>query len=219
MQDKTVTFKFSGEPVAGQRGGTILGALWAAGRGEDIQAGCDGGVCGACTVNVRFADGRPGGTDLACMRLVEEGMEVFPCPVEPAPARAPVAGPSPEAIRQAYPTLDRCTKCRACTLACPMDIPVMDSVLRMQVGEWYAVAEDFTTCIHCGLCRLVCEDRVQPHNMGLWVRRSLARAEEEAVPEPPSEAAAEEWAWLLTGDAAERLRRAEAFRRAGRVPA
>ncbi len=217
MQDKTVTFKFSGEPVAGRRGGTLLGALWAAGRGEDIKAGCDGGVCGACTVNVRFADGRPGGTDLACMRLVEEGMEVFPCPVEPVPARAPVKGPSPEAIRQAFPTLDRCTKCRSCTLACPMDIPVMDSVLRMQGGEWQAVAEDFTTCIHCGLCRLVCEDRVQPHNMGLWVRRSLALAEEEAA--PASGAAAEEWAWLLAGDAEERLRRAEAFRRAGRVPA
>lgn len=93
----------------------------------------------------------------------------------------------------------------------------MDSVLRMQRGEWQAVAEDFTTCIHCGLCRLVCEDKVQPHNMGLWVRRSMALAEE-TVPAAPDPGAGE-WAWLLDGDREERLRRATEFRRDGKVPA
>ncbi len=218
MQDPTVQFKYAGELVTARPGDTLLSALWAAGKGESMQAGCGGGVCGACTVSVRFADGRPGGTDLGCMRLVEEGMEVFPCPVEPAPAKTPASGPAPETLRASYPTLDRCTQCRSCTAACPMTIPVMDSVLRMQRGEWQAVAEDFTTCIHCGLCRMVCEDKVQPHNMGLWVRRSLALAEEE-IPPVAADVEAREWDWLLAGDSGERLRRAEVFRREGRVPA
>jgi len=217
MQDQTVQFKYSGEPLTARRGVTVLGALWAAGRGESLKAGCGGGVCGACTVSVRFADGRPGGTDLGCLRLVEEGMEVFPCPVEQAPAKAPAPGPAADSLRAAYPTLDRCTKCQSCTSACPMNIPVMDSVLRMQRGEWPAVAEDFTTCIHCGLCRMVCEDRVQPHNMGLWVRRSLALAEE--IPPREKEEDEREWAWLMEGSREERLARAAAFRREGRVPA
>lgn len=95
-----------------------------------------------------------------------------------------------------------------------MSIPVMDSVLRMQKGEFQAVAEDFTTCIHCGLCRFVCEDKVKPHNMGLWIRRSLGMSR--AI-EKTGDNAEQEWQYLLTEDREERLERARQFRQSGRV--
>jgi len=167
-----VAIQVAGKAIKAKAGETIVHALWAAGMGEAVKTGCVGGVCGVCTVTIRFKDGRPGGTDLACLRPVEEGMEVFPCPVDSIPAVAPSLEPNIGSLQAAFPTLNRCTKCGSCTTACPMAIPVMDSVLRMQEGKFDAVSEDFTTCIHCGLCRFVCEDKVQPHNMGMWVRRS-----------------------------------------------
>ena len=219
MDRQTVEISVAGKVLNAKVGETIIDALWAAGRPEDVRVGCNGGVCGACTVTVRFKDGRPGGADLACVRLVEEGMEVFPCPVDMAPAVAP--GSQPGDLQARYPTLNRCTKCGSCTSACPMTIPVMDSVLRMQRGEWEQVSEDFTTCIHCGLCRFVCEDKVQPHNMGIWLRRTLGmgaashEAEEESDEEKNTE---NEWSYLLTGDPKERLKRAQLFRAEGKVP-
>ena len=130
-------------------------------------------------MTVRFIDGNPGGTELACMKIVEEGMEVFPCPVEPDKAVKPVSDPDALTLQSVFPTVNRCTKCGSCTTACPMSIPVMDSVMRMQQGSFSEVSEDFTTCIHCGLCRFVCEDKVKPHSMGLWIRRSLGKSQVE----------------------------------------
>ncbi len=218
-----VNILISGKTVQATEGETIVRALWSAGLGGLVEVGCAGGVCGACTVTVRFSDGRPGGTDLACMRPVEEGMEIFPCPVETQSVPAPQADPTAVKIRAAFPTLDRCTKCGSCTTACPMSIPVMDSVLRMQSGNFEVVAEDFTTCIHCGLCRFVCEDKVKPHSMGMWVRRSLGMSRTESLNEAPqpdfcSEKDAEkEWEWLLADDSEERLCRAKTFRETGRL--
>ncbi len=220
---ETVEIYLAGEPIRARAGATIAAALWEAGMGKSIQIGCGGGVCGACTVSLRFKDGRPGGTDLACMRPVEEGMEIFPFPVDSIPPVAPVREPSSEKLRKLFPTLDRCTKCGACTTACPMSIPVMDSVLRMQDDKMEAVAEDFNTCIHCGLCRAVCEDKVKPHNMGLWVRRSLGMSGdfdqlERLIDAPQNDDAKEDWQYLLSGDPQERLARAKAFRAEGKRP-
>lgn len=215
---KTVEIKVAGKSLSAREGETIVHALWAAGMGEAVQVGCGGGVCGACTVTIRFADGRQGGTDLACLRPVEEGMEVFPFPVDSIPPAVPVTDPNPEKIRQAFPTLDRCTKCDSCTIACPMAIPVMASVLRMQEGKFEDVAEDFTTCIHCGLCRIVCEDRVKPHNMGIWVRRSLGMSGDRSFAGPTDEEMKMDWDYLLSGNADERLTKARAFRKEGRRP-
>ena len=73
---KKIEIKISGKPISAQAGETIVHALWAAGMAESVQTGGAGGVCGACTVTLRYADGRPGGTELACMKPVEEGMAV-----------------------------------------------------------------------------------------------------------------------------------------------
>lgn len=220
MTSPTVEISIAGKTIRAAAGETIVHAMWAAGMGKNIQTGCIGGVCGACTVTLRFGDGRKGGTDLACMRLVEPGMEVFPYAVEPAKTAVPVKDPTVEKLKAVYPTLDRCTKCEACTIACPMSIPVMDSVLRMQKGGFEEVAEDFTTCIHCGLCRVVCEDKVKPNDMGLWLRRSLAISRDYPLLDLLSVSRAEserEWQYLLTGAPRERLQRAKAFIQSGTI--
>ncbi len=204
-------------------GQTIIHALWSVGQASEIQTGCTGGVCGACTVSIRFTDDRKGGTDLACLRLVEEGMEVFPYPVESLPSVAPVREPSVEKLQSSFPTLDRCTKCESCTIACPMGISVMESVLGMQKGEFEKVAEDFTTCIHCGLCRFVCEDKVKPHNMGLWVRRSVGlgrdyRELDLSKAKTRSDIEDREWDYLMNAHPEEILKRARVFRQQGVIP-
>ncbi len=215
-ETKTVQITVAGKPLEAREGQTIVHALWQAGMAKEVMTGCVGGVCGACTVSVRYPDGRKGGTELACLHQVEEGMQVFPFPVSPIPTKPPVKEPDATKLRQAYPTLDRCTKCESCTYACPMDIPVMDSVLRMQKGELEQVAQDFTTCIHCGLCRAVCEDKVEPHQMGMWVRRSLGQSLPNLTLEAATEAQAErEWNHLMEGEMDQRLERARQFRTRG----
>lgn len=215
---KKVNLTVAGQAIQAREGETIIHALWQAGLGHTIQTGCVGGVCGACTVTLRFKDGRRGGTDLACLRPVEEGMEVFPFPVDARASPPPVSDPDEDKLRAAFPTVDRCTKCDSCTIACPMGIPVMDSVLRMQKGQIEAVAEDFTTCIDCGLCRAVCEDKVLPHTMGLWVRRSLGLSLDHPALDQTKEMAMsdqveQEWEHLLNCDDEERLKRAKALRK------
>ena len=216
---KKIEIKILGKSISAHAGETIVHALWAAGMAELVQTGCAGGVCGACTVTLRYADGRPGGTELACMKPVEEGMEIFPCPVEPDKAVEPVANADALTLQSVFPTVNRCTKCGSCTTACPMSIPVMDSVMRMQEGSFDKVAEDFTTCIHCGLCRFVCEDKVKPHNMGLWIRRSLGKSQVELkIDVENSDRVEKEWQYLLVEGKQERMQRAKIFRESGGLP-
>ncbi|MBT5028893.1 MAG: 4Fe-4S dicluster domain-containing protein [Nitrospina sp.] len=217
MAEKKVEIKISGKTIQAQAGETLIHAIWSAGMPESIKTGCAGGVCGACTVTLRYSDGRKGGTELACMKPVEAGMEVFPCPVDAEAPVEPVMEPDVRSLQAAFPTLNRCTKCGSCSTACPMSIPVMDSVLRMQKGEFSEVAEDFTTCIHCGLCRFVCEDKVKPHNMGLWVRRSLGMSRDLSIPYGENENTEKEWQYLMHTDRELRLQNARQFRQTGKV--
>ena len=62
---KKIEIKISGKAISAHAGETIVHALWAAGMAELVQTGCAGGVCGTCTVTLRYADGKPGGTELA----------------------------------------------------------------------------------------------------------------------------------------------------------
>jgi len=217
---KAIEIKVAGESIQARIGETVVQSLWNAGKAELIKTGCVGGVCGACTITVRSPDGKMKGTDLACMCPVEDGMEVFPCPVDSVLTVAPESNPTEEKLRKAYPKLDRCTKCGSCTSACPMSIPVMDSVLRMRSGQLNKVADDFTTCIHCGLCRFVCEDGVQPHMMGMWVRRSIGSSvekyEEKNLDQDSCQAELE-WKYLLEGSFTDRMNHARQFRKSGEI--
>ena len=93
MTEKTVEIKISGKTIQAKLGETIVNALWESGIADSVKTGCAGGVCGACTVTLRYSDGRQGGTELACMKAVDAEMEVFPCPVEPDDPVMPVSHP------------------------------------------------------------------------------------------------------------------------------
>jgi Fe-S oxidoreductase/ferredoxin len=217
---KTIVIMVAGESIQARVGETVVHALWNAGKAELIKTGCVGGVCGSCTITVRSPDGKMKGTDLACMCPVEDGMEVFPCSVDSALTVAPESNPTEEKLRKAYPKLDKCTKCGSCTSACPMAIPVMDSVLRMRSGQLDKVADDFTTCIHCGLCRFVCEDGVEPHMMGMWVRRSIGSSIEKNMEKKSDQGLRQaelEWKYLLEGSPVERMNHARQFRKNGKI--
>ena len=217
---ETIKIKVAGELIQARVGETVVHSLWNAGKAELIKTGCVGGVCGACTITVRSPEGKMIGTDLACMCPVEDGMEVFPCPVDLALTVAPESNPTEEKLRKAYPKLDKCTKCGSCTSACPMSIPVMDSVLRVRSGQLDKVADDFTTCIHCGLCRFVCEDGVQPHMMGMWVRRSIGSSVEKDMGKKLDHnllQAELEWKYLLEGSPVDRMNHARQFRKNGKI--
>jgi len=223
MVKNKIKIKVSGKTITVKRGIPLIKALWSAGLPKEIQTGCMGGACGACTVSVRYSDGRKGKSDLACMMITEADMEIFPYRIE-AITQIPslVNNPNIEKLKKSFPTLDRCSKCGSCTSACPMDISVMDSIGRMQNNEFENVVEDFVSCVHCGLCRFVCEDNVKPHNMALWIRRSLAASQESQTTNKstlPSELdKSKEWSFLLSGNSKERLKRAKIFRETGGVP-
>ncbi|MBT3515534.1 MAG: 4Fe-4S dicluster domain-containing protein [Nitrospina sp.] len=217
---ESIKIKVAGELIHARAGETVIHSLWNAGKAELIKTGCVGGVCGACTITVRSSDGKMKGTDLACMCPVEDGMEVFPCPVDSALSLAPEPNPTEEKLRKAFPKIDKCTKCGSCTSACPMSIPVMDSVLRMRSGQLDKVADDFTTCIHCGLCRFVCEDGVQPHMMGMWIRRSIGSSLEKDMGKKLDQDLGQaelEWKYLLEGTPVDRMNHARRFRKSGEI--
>ncbi|MBT5470220.1 MAG: succinate dehydrogenase, partial [Nitrospina sp.] len=68
----------------------------------------------------------------------------------------------------------------------------------------------------CGLCRFVCEDKVKPHNMGLWIRRSLGKSQPELkMVDEDSDQVEKEWQDLMTDDKQERMQRAKTFRETG----
>jgi len=87
-------------------------------------------------------------------------------------------------------------------------------------GKLDEVADDFTNCIHCGLCRFVCEDGVQPHMMGMWVRRSIGSSvekEERKKNDKDSHEIELEWQYLLEGSSADRMNNALQFRKSGKI--
>jgi hypothetical protein len=68
----------------------------------------------------------------------------------------------------------------------------------------------------------VCEDKVLPHTMGIWVRRSLGMSVDHPVLDQAGETGMSdreelEWEHLLNCDDEERLMRTKAFRKEGTI--
>ncbi len=153
----------------------MVQALWYAGHELVKGIGCLGGVCGACTFTYRRR-GDPGvKTGLACQTLVEEGMGFSPptsITITRAKYRFPEVHDPKASLLKYYPETRRCTRCNACTLACPQDIDVRACVLQSLSGEFATVSDLFYNCVMCGLCTVVCDVGIRPNLVALYARRS-----------------------------------------------
>jgi ferredoxin len=180
----TVEVELHGTRHTVPAGVTVLMALWYAGFDTVRGAGCLGGACGACTVSYRLPDNPATRTGLGCQVVVQEGMAVTLLPIEPPQKpryrMAEIADPA-EALFTIYPETRRCTLCDACTLVCPVEIPVRQTVRQMMNKDFAAVAPAFDECVMCGLCAMVCEVNIAPNLLGLYARKAVAKA----APGPP----------------------------------
>jgi ferredoxin len=184
----TVEVELGGARHQVPEGITVLQAFWHAGYPTIHGAGCLGGACGACTVTYRLPDGPATHTGLGCQLTVREGMAVNLYPIDP-PAKpryqmAEIEDPR-EALFSIYPETRRCTRCDACTTACPQDIPVRQTVVQMMNQDLEAVAPAFDECVMCGFCTLMCEVGIAPNLLGMYARKAQARGR----PGPPELAA------------------------------
>jgi len=180
----TVEVELHGARHAVPAGVTVLMALWYAGFDTVHGAGCLGGACGACTFSYRLPDGPATHTGLACQVAVQDGMAVTLLPIDP-PRKplyrmAEIDDPA-EALFTIYPETRRCTNCDACTVVCPQDIPVRQTVRQMMNKDFAPVAPAFDECVSCGLCTMVCEVAIAPNLLGLYARKAVAGAD----PAPP----------------------------------
>jgi len=169
--------------VAGVRhrvpaGVTVLQALWYAGIDTLKGAGCLGGACGACTTTYRLADDPATKTGLGCQLTVRDGMALTVYPIDPPEKpryrMAELDDPA-EALFTIYPETRRCTLCDACTLVCPQDIPVRQTVRQMMNKDFAPVAPAFDECVMCGFCSMVCEVGIAPNLLGMFARKAVAR--------------------------------------------
>lgn len=180
----TVEVELGGARRRVPEGITVLQALWHAGIPTIHGAGCLGGACGACTTTYRLPDDPTSRTGLGCQITVREGMAITLYPIDP-PAKpryrmAEIEDPR-EALFTLYPETRRCTRCDACTTACPQDIPVRQAVVQLMNRDLEAAAPAFDECVMCGFCTLVCEVGIAPNLLGMYARKARARGR----PGPP----------------------------------
>jgi ferredoxin len=153
---------------------TLIQTLWAFGKRPIHGVGCLGGVCGACIVGYRLPNEMQPRTGLACQTLVREGMSVTFLPSDALPKATypiPDRPPTTADLIALYPETRCCTRCGACSVACPQGIDVMGGVQAALKGEFGTTAEKFADCVMCGLCAMVCDVQIRPHRVGLWARR------------------------------------------------
>lgn len=178
MDRKKVNVEIHGKSCRVPEGVNLLQAYWEIGEEIFHGVGCLGGVCGACTVTYRTGNPPQTLTGLACQIPVQEGMSFSLFPVETPrirPYRLDAIEHPRENLLKIFPETKRCIRCRACTLACPQGIPVMDGVLQALQGDFENVSDSFYNCVMCGLCAAVCEVQIAPHRVGLYARRVVGR--------------------------------------------
>lgn len=136
--------------------------------------GCRGGVCGACVMVYRMPGNFEIKTGLACITLVEEGMNLLNIPYFPAEKaiyNIENLEPTAETLLSLYPEITRCMGCNTCTKMCPQEVLVMEVVSAALKGEIQNAAQLSSKCVMCGLCAARCPAELSPHHIGLLCRR------------------------------------------------
>ncbi len=168
-----VTFKYNNREYTVPAGLTITAALEKAGYFFTRGVGCRAGFCGACTVTYTLPDDPQIKPALACQVVVQEDMDVARLAYLNAhkvdhdmrEKHTPLA---------LYPALDKCIECDACTVACPVDLNVMDFVVNLVEGELEDASDEFSICVMCQLCAHRCPVNIAPANAALYGRRHHA---------------------------------------------
>lgn len=153
---------------------TIMEAMEYAGYRFIRGCGCRGGFCGACATVYRMKGDYKMIMDLACQKVVEDGMYLVQLPFTPAEKSLydiKELSPSANVLLEYYPEIAKCVSCNTCTKACPQDLEVMDFVQAAIRGDIEQVAKLSFDCIMCGLCAMRCPVEIVPYNMALLARR------------------------------------------------
>ena len=153
---------------------TIMEGMEYAGYRFIRGCGCRGGFCGACATVYRMKGDYKLRMDLACQKVVEDGMYLVQLPFTPAEKSLydiKELSPSANVLLEYYPEIAKCVSCNTCTKACPQDLEVMDFVQAAIRGDIEQVAKLSFDCILCGLCAMRCPAEIVPYNMALLARR------------------------------------------------
>ena len=177
-ESQRIRVEIQGKQHQVPKGISMLQAYWFIGEEPIHGVGCLGGVCGACTVSFQTKESPQMQTGLACQMPIQDGMSFSLFPIAPPKIKkyqlSSLQNSGAELLRL-YPETKRCVSCRACTVACPQDIEVMDGVLSMIRGNLESAADLFYNCVMCGLCSMVCDVGIKPQMLGLYARRVLGR--------------------------------------------
>ena len=165
---------------------TIMKSIEYAGYQIKRGCGCRGGVCGACATIYRMENETKWHICLACQTNAMDGMYLVQLPYVPsfrASYDIDKEECSPETVARLYPTIKRCMGCNTCTNTCPIELPVLDYVSAMLVGDFETAKELSIECIMCGMCAARCPGELAPMNMALMVRRLMGQAAHKNTPE------------------------------------
>lgn len=138
---------------------TIMQAIEYAGYRFIRGCGCRGGFCGACTTFYRVKDDYELHVDLACQKIVEDGMYLVQLPFIPAEKpewNLEKMEPTTNEVIRVFPEITRCLSCNVCTDSCPQDIEVMRAIQAIRRGDLEKTANLTFDCIACGACSIRC---------------------------------------------------------------
>jgi len=130
-EGETVRIYIMGREYKVPAGLTIMKAMEYAGYRFIRGCGCRGGFCGACATVYRKKGDYKLRMDLACQKVVEDGMYLVQLPFTPAEKaiyNLSELQPTTNVLLEYYPEIAKCVSCNTCTKACPQDLEVMDFV-------------------------------------------------------------------------------------------
>jgi ferredoxin len=179
--DKTEIENLINVEIMGKRyrvpeGISVVQAYWYTGHEAIRGIGCLGGVCGACSTAYRTRNNYELKTGLGCQLLVEEGMSFSLVPNYPVHRATyhleEIRDPKQELFKY-FPEASMCRNCNACTEACPQGINVREGLWKTVFGDFEGAANEFMSCVMCGLCVPVYIADIASNQVGLYARRTF----------------------------------------------
>jgi len=169
----------NGKTISAKPQISVIQALIESGVSDVLNAGCLNGVCGSCSVFVKYAESSGIETELGCQLMVKEGMQVSFVPnflsvsekYQSKPKQAALEIPA--ALSELFPQVDSCRQCGGCTNSCPKGIDVEHFIKLVIATDYNRADELMESCVMCDLCESACPEKIQSQHLGVYLRRSL----------------------------------------------